>query len=224
MGPVRTSRRSLAASLAAALIAAQSLLALSGAASASAATCPSFKVLHDDRIGAASLPAGNYEVTTQEFQGRGISCQEASRLFTRFLQDWDGNLPNGWRVSAEAPGKATFGRPSIPERPAGFSVRRVGGGGGGNNELGRLCGGTFTVNVASDVGPLFFPKGQYLIYIPAGSGITCRRASVLFTKFLASPGGQLPFPWRVKTQTATFYKSENPTRSAFRIEPANGVS
>lgn len=213
----------LAATFALALIAALSVLALSAAAPASAATCPSFKVLHDDRIGAADLPAGSYEVTTAEFQGRGISCQEASRLFARFLQDWDGNLPSGWRVSAEGPGKATFGRPSIPEKPASFSVRRAGGGGGSNTELGKLCPGTFTVNAGSDVGPLFFPKGQYLVYIPANSGITCRRASVLFTKFLAAPSGTLPFPWRVTVQTATFFKPENPTRSAFRIEPVNGA-
>jgi hypothetical protein len=201
------------------LIVALSLLAASGAAPASAATCPSFKVLHNDRIGAASLPAGSYAVTTDT----GLSCQAASQLFARFLQDWDGNLPKPWRVVASGPGKASFTRSGLP----GFSVARTGGGGtggGGNNELGRLCSGTFTVNAASDVGPLFFPKGQYLVYIPADSGITCRRASVLFTRFLASPGGQLPFPWRVKTQTATFYKSENPTRSAFRIEPVNGVS
>jgi hypothetical protein len=191
---------------------------VSGAAPASAATCPSFKVLHNDRIGAASLPAGNYAVTTDD----GLGCQAASQLFARFLQDWDGNLPKPWRITASDPGKASFTRSGLP----GFSVARTGGGGsgGGNNELGRLCSGTFTVNTASDVGPLSFPKGQYLVYLPARSGITCRRASILFTRFLASPGGQLPFPWRVKTQTATFYKSENPLRSAFRIEPASGVS
>jgi hypothetical protein len=211
-----TPKRLLAA-FSLALVAALSVLALSGAGTASAATCPSFKVLHNDRIGPANLPAGNYTVTTDT----GLSCQAASQLFTRFLQDWDGNLPKPWRVVAEGTGKASFTRGSQP----GFSVARSGGGegGGGNNELGRLCSGTFTVNASTDVGPLFFPKGQYLTYIPAQSGITCRRASVLFTKFLAAPEGQLPFPWRVKTQTATFYKPDNPLRSAFRVEPAGGV-
>lgn len=207
------------------MVAALSLLALGGSGSAAAATCPSFKVLHDDRIGAVVLPAGSYEVTTEEFQGRsGISCQEASRLIARFLQDWDGNLPNGWRARAEGPGKASFARPSIPESPAGFSVQRIGGeGGGGNSELGKLCPSAFTVNAGSDVGPLFFAKGQYLIYIPARSGITCRRASVLFTRFLGWPGGALPEPWQVKTQTATFFKPAQPLRSAFRVETADGV-
>jgi hypothetical protein len=203
----------LAAPLSLALAGALSLLALSFAAPASAATCPSFEVLHNDRIGAASLPAGNYEVSVKA----GLSCEEGSKLFTRFLQDWDGNLPKPWRVTAEGPGKASFTRGDLP----GFTVERVGGGGegGGSPELGRLCSGAFTVNASTDVGPLFFPKGEYALYIPAKSGITCRRASILFTRFLASPGGMLPSPWRVKTQTATFYKPAHPLRSAFRVDP-----
>lgn len=226
MGPVRAFSLRPAAAFALALAAALSLVAIGGAASASAAVCPSFKVLHNDRIGAVSLPAGSYEVTTDEFQGSsGISCQEASRLFARFLQDWDGNLPNGWLARAEGSGKASFDRKSIPESPVGFSVRRTGGseGGGGNSELGRLCPSAFTVNAGANVGPLFFAKGQYLLYIPSRSGITCRRASVLFTRFLGSPDGMLPDPWQVKSQTATFFKPAHPLRSAFRVETADGV-
>jgi len=203
----------LATSAALALVAALSLIALIGPGSASAAPCPSFKVLHNDRIGAANLPAGNYEIKVKA----GLSCEEGSQLFTRFLQDWDGNLPKPWRVVAEGSGKASFTRAGQP----GFSVERIGGGGGGgNNELGKLCTDSYTVNAGSDVGPLFFAKGQYALYLPAKSAITCRRASVLFTRFLAAPGGRLPSPWRVQTQTATFYKPEHPLRSAFRVDPA----
>jgi hypothetical protein len=216
VGPVRASRRRIAAAFSLALVGALSLLALGGAASASAASCPSFKVLHDDRIGAVSLPAGNYAVTVSS----GLSCPASSKLFARFLSDWDGNLPKPWRATAEGSGKATFKGGSLS-----FSVERIGGGGGGGNtELGKLCPGTFTVNAGSDVGPLFFARGQYLTYIPARSAITCRRASVLFTRFLAAPGGMLPDPWQVKAQTATFFKPAHPLRSAFRIEPASGVS
>jgi hypothetical protein len=216
VGPVRTSRRRLAASFSLALLAALSLLALSGAGPASAASCPSFKVLHDDRIGAVSLPAGNYEVTVSA----GLSCSASSKLFARFLSDWDGSLPKPWRATAEGSGKATFTGGGLS-----FSVRlgAGGGGGGGNTELGRLCSGTFTVNAGSEVSPLFFAKGEYLLYIPARSAITCRRSSVLFTRFLAAPGGMLPVPWQVKPQTATFYKPAHPLRSAFRVEPASGV-
>jgi hypothetical protein len=211
----RATSKRLAAGFSLALVAALSTLSLGAAAPAAAAPCPSFKVLHNDRIGPANLPAGNYEVAVEP----GLSCRAASQLFARFLQDWDGNLPKPWKVVANGSGKAAFTHGKLP----GFSVTRSGGGGGGNNELGRLCSGTFTVNAGSDVGPLFFPKGQYLVYLPAKSGITCRRASVLFTRFLAAAEGQLPFPWRVKTQTATFFKPENPVRSAFRVEPASGA-
>jgi len=37
------------------------------------------------------------------------------------------------------------------------------------------------------------------------------------------PRGTLPFPWRLKNQTATFYKPAHPERSAFRIEPIAGA-
>lgn len=216
MRPVPASRRRLAAAFSLALAGVLAVLALGGAASASAAGCPSFRVLHDDRIGAVVLPAGNYEVTV----AGGLSCSASSKLFARFLSDWDGNLPKPWRATAEGSGKATFkgGAQSFSVRLAG------GGGGGGNTEIGKLCPGTFTVNAGTDVGPLYFAKGPYLLYIPAQSGITCRRSSVLFTRFLAAPGGMLPDPWQVKTQTATFFKPAHPLRSAFRVEPANGVS
>lgn len=85
----------------------------------------------------------------------------------------------------------------------------------------RRC--TFTVNSRAIVGPLLFPRGGYLLYIPPRSGITCNRAAVLFTRFLAQPGGRLPFPWRLKNQTATFFKAQNPLRSAFRVEPIGGA-
>jgi hypothetical protein len=199
-----------------ALIPALLLVALGGSAPASAAACPSFKVLHDDRIGAVSLPAGSYEIAPEA----GLSCRASSQLFARFLQDWDGNLPKPWRAVAEGSSQATFTRPG----QAGFSVSRTSGGtGGGNSEIGRLCPGSFTVNAGADVGTLFFAKGRYLLYIPSRSGISCNRASILFTRFLGAPGGALPDPWQVKTQTATFFKPAHPLRSAFRVEPANGV-
>lgn len=211
MSSTRATGKRLATAFSLTLIAALSVLALSAATPASAATCPSFRVLHNDRIGPANLPAGDYQVTTDA----GLSCQAASQLFTRFLQDWDGNLPKPWRVVAQGTGKASFVRTGLP----GFSVSKIGGG-GGNNELGRLCTDRYTVNAGTEVGPLFFAKGQYALYLPPKSKITCRRAAILFTRFLAAPQGQLPFPWRVKTQTATFYKPDHPARSSFRVDPA----
>ena len=210
---VSLGRRSLiAAAFAAALLA----LAIGGTGEAGAATCPSFKVLHDDRIGAASLPAGSYSVTTDD---AGLSCSEASKLFARFLEDFDGNLPAPWKISPQGSGKASFTRAN----QGGFAVARIGGSeeGGSNPLIGMLCPNTFTVNSNAPVGPLVFPKGKYLLYQPAGTGITCNRAAVLFTRFLGQ--GELEFPWKLNLQTATFYKSSNPVRSAFRVEPFAGT-
>lgn len=211
-------RRGIASAALAAVVA---LLLTAGVGSASAAeatTCPTFRVLHNDRIGPANLPAGTYEVIPAG--GSGLTCAQSSALFTRFLEDYDGSLPGGWRVNAQGTGKAVFTRSGGP----GFSVARTRGEEEGNNpELGRLCPGSYTVNHTSIVGPLRFTQGKFLVYIPARSLISCRRASVLFTRFLGQPGGRLPFPWRLLNQTATFYKPAHPLRSAFRIEPLSGT-
>ncbi len=215
-----TGKRGIVAAVVLAAIASLVLtLGLGAGAASGASACPSFRVLHNDRIGAANLPAGIYSVIPGA--ASGLSCAAASQLFTRFLEDYDGNLPGGWRVTAQGTGKASFTRGGNP----GFAVARSGGGEeeGNNPALGRLCPGSFTVNHTSVVGPLRFTKGRFLIYIPARSLISCRRASVLFTRFLAQPGGRLPFPWRVVNQTATFYKPTHPLRSAFRIEPLSGT-
>lgn len=204
-----------------ALAAALALLGLGlGATSARAASCPSFRVLHDDRIGPAVLPAGSYRVTT--VPSSGLTCPGAAKLFARFLEDYDGVLPTPWRVSGQGSGKALFTRGG----KAGFSVAlgSDGGEGGGNDELGALCRNTFTVNSNVVLGPITFAKGKYLLYLPSGSGIGCNRAAVLFTRFLGSPGGRLPSPWRLESQTATFYKPQHPARSAFRVEPLAGAN
>jgi len=216
VSPLRASRRRLSVAFAAGLVAALALVSLGGG-SAAAATCPTFRVLHNDRIGAANLPAGNYELTVDA----GLDCRGASKLFARFLQDWDGNLPGPWHLVAAGNGKASFVNKGYP----GFSVSRVELPSDGGNELiGRLCPGTFTVNAGTRVDGLLFAKGRYLIYLPRKSAMPCRRAAILFTRFLASPGGELPEPWHLSGDTATFEKYPHFQRSAFRIEPANGVS
>jgi hypothetical protein len=212
---------SVGALLAIAIIAALTLVISSGsgATAATVGACPSFRVLHNDRIGAANLPAGSYAVTPAA--SSGLTCARASALFTRFLEDYDGVLPTPWRVIAQGSGKAAFARGNSD----GFSVARTGGGEEEetNPSLGKLCAGTYTVNHRTIVGPLAFNKGRFLLYIPPRSLISCRRASVLFTRFLGQPGGRLPFPWKVINQTATFYKPAFPLRSAFRIEPYAGT-
>jgi hypothetical protein len=191
------------------------LAVTSSSAIAAPATCPSFRVLHDDRIGPAVLPAGSYTISSPV----ALTCKATSRLFSRFLEDYDGVLPRPWTVAAGGTGKAAFKTVGA----IAFSVKRSSGGGGEESPaLGALCSGSFTVNASTQVGPLFFPKGPYLLYIPSRSGISCNDASVLFTSFLGA-GGTLPEPWRTITQTATFYKLANPQHSAFRVEPLSGA-
>jgi hypothetical protein len=181
-----------------------------------AKTCPGFKVLHNDRIGAAVFPAGTYTVTNE---GASLTCKSSAELFARFLEDYDGVLPTPWKVSAESSGNASFLRGTAP----GFSVSltKKEKEGGTNPDLGTLCPNTFTVNSTTVVGPLRFTKGKFLIYLPSGTGISCNQAVILFQRFLGA-GGPLPPPWKLINQTATFYKPANPTRTAFRIEPLAG--
>jgi hypothetical protein len=189
------------------------------AAAEATKACPGFKVLHDDRIGAVSFPAGTYRVNLED---PSLNCKSSAELFARFLEDWDGNLPKPWTVAGEGTGKASFGRGSLGGFSTELTAKAKGEESGGTNpDLGTLCPGTFTVNSTTTIETLRFTKGAFLIYLPKGSGITCNRASVLFTKFLGS-GGTLPSPWKLLNQTATFYKPSNPTRSAFRIESPNG--
>jgi hypothetical protein len=183
--------------------------------------CPGFKVLHNDRIGNVSFPAGTYTVN---LENPSLSCKSSAELFARFLEDWDGNLPQPWEVQSDeggGPGSAFFMRGPR----AGFSVELTAKakeeGSGTNPDLGTLCPGTFTVNSTTQIETLRFTKGAFLIYLPKGSGLACGQASRLFTKFLGA-GGKLPSPWKLTNQTATFYKPSNPTRSAFRIESPNG--
>jgi hypothetical protein len=179
--------------------------------------CPGFRVLHNDRIGPAVFPAGNYAITLED---SSLTCKSGAELFARFLEDYDGVLPTPWKVAPEASGKSSFTRGALP----GFSVELTGKGGeeGGTNvDLGKLCPHTFTVNSTTVVGSLRFTKGAFLIYLPSGSGISCNQAVILFQRFLGA-GGPLPAPWKLLNQTATFYKPSNPTRSAFRIEPLSG--
>jgi hypothetical protein len=220
-------RRSRAALVAlGALLAVLVLAVATGRASAAAPkpaapatkSCPSFRVLHNDRIGAAVFPAGNYTITLEDAT---LDCKTGGELFARFLEDFDGVLPTPWKVSPEASGKSSFLRGAVP----GFAVELTGKGGeeGGTNPvLGQLCPNTFTVNSSTVIRPLRFTKGKFLIYLPAGSAINCEQAVVLFHRFLgASPN--LTSPWKLMSQTATFYKPANPTRSAFRIEPLAGA-
>jgi hypothetical protein len=183
-------------------------------AAAAGANCPTFRVLHNDRIGRAVLPAGTYNVHLT--RGSKLSCAKASSLFARFLQDFDGNIAP-WRVVPKGAGKARFLKPGN----RGFAVARVGGGGGGgrNPRLGHLCPGTFHVLHNDRIGPLFFPAGIYQIYIPNHSLVPCKGASKHFARFLAFPSGVLPGNWQMKSNRAVFFLKHRPAKRRFRVDP-----
>jgi len=185
-------------------------------AAPAAPTCPGFRVLHDTRIGAAVLPAGTYTVT---LEAASLTCKSSAELFAGFLENFNGVLPSPWKVVPESSGTAAFLRSGKPGFSVELTKRSEGGEGAGgtNPQLGQLCPKPFTVTADTVIRPLRFTKGKFLIYLPAGSAITCGQAAVLFTRFLDA-GTTLP-PWKLTNQTATFYKPASPTRSAFRIEP-----
>lgn len=180
-----------------------------------------FRVLHNDHIGKLSLPKGNYRITILS-SGRP-SCDQASALFTRFLEDWDGKLPGGWKVGVRD--QVFYRAPGV-----GFNVKRVGrGGGGGEGEEsggrghhpanGRFCPGTFRVLNNDRIGPLRLAKGRYWIILLRNRGLSCKQASRLFTRFLQDYDGNLPPPWVLEPQTASFLRSASGV--GFRVKPVS---
>ena len=79
--------------------------------------CPgTFRVLHDDRIGALRLPAGAYRISRTGTGGPG--CRRISRVLARFLDIPSGRLPRPWRLNAAT---GTFTRGS----GGGFRLKAV---------------------------------------------------------------------------------------------------
>lgn len=59
--------------------------------------CPNtFEVLHNDRIGELRLPKGEYHIT--RLTPTSPSCDRAAKLFAKFLEDTNGDLPPNWRL------------------------------------------------------------------------------------------------------------------------------
>jgi len=188
------------------------LLAMPSGASAAAGAetaaaplrCPAtFHVLHNDRIGRLKLREGHYRIKVLDDQA--LSCQRASKLFARFLQDFDGNLPGRWRLNVPT---ATFTKRGTE---VGFSVKKVrrrSGSGGGKHPSGRhdKCP-TFEVLHNDQIGNVRFPRGTY--QMTALGRLSCQRASNRFADFLQDTDGNLPSPWRLKGKTGTFLRGDS---------------
>jgi len=193
------------------------LVSLMAAGRADAASnCPNtFRVLHNDHIGKLSLRKGNYRITV--VNKNKLSCQKASNLFTKFLTDFDGNLPDGWIVKARQSAFVKTGN-----RQKGFSVRRIGSGdrGGGRHPARgeKICPGTFQVQHNDHIGRLELPKGPYTITVIKKRRISCERATNLFARFLQIPSGDLPGGWRLKAPSGTFLKRHK--GYGFRVKQA----
>jgi hypothetical protein len=216
--PLRLRRLGAPAALAATLLA----CALATPASAQTPTaCPAtFAVLHDDRIGALSLPAGNYAITVAD--PARLSCAAASDRFRQFLQDFDGALPSPWRLD---PATGTFTGPS----GQGFSVARTaqpsGGGGGSHPATGTRCPATFDVLHDDRIGALRLPAGAYSITLLSIGRLSCAQASARFTAFLRDYDGKLRGGWIVDPETGTFLRG---ALVGFRVKavgpPAGGAT
>src|SRR5215210_8455749 len=184
-------------------------------------SCPTFfRVLHNDRIGRLKLRAGNYRITLLAVGN--LSCGRASRLFARFLEDFDGRLPRPWRLILST---ATFQRGSST---VGFRVKPAVGpppspsGGGKHPRNGNRCPGTFRVLHRDRIGRLRLPAGPYRITLLSGRGLNCRGASRNFRRFLQGAAGNLPRPWRLNVQTGTFTRGRG-SRTGFRVKPVRLV-
>src|SRR5262245_30181526 len=140
-------------------------------AAAAPLRCPAtFQVLHNDRIGRLKLPQGHYRIRILD--DRELSCARASKLFAKFLQDFDGVLPGPWRLKVST---ATFIKRGTD---VGFRVKkgRRSGSGGGKHPNGphERCP-TFKVLHNDRIGNVRFPKGTY--QMTALGGFTCQKSS-----------------------------------------------
>jgi len=187
-------------------------------AQAAELSCPTFRVLHNDRIGALNLPKGTYNVTV--LNSATLSCASASKLFAEFLQDYDGKLRSPWIVNV-ASSSFTKGRGST----TGFKVARTTGTGGdsGGGSTSASCPGYFQVVHNDSIGSFKVPAGNYRLTLIDPNKFTCAKAVKRFQEFLLDYDGVLPRSWRLKKSSATFYKPKNPS-VGFNINKAYGPS
>ncbi|HEY6780451.1 MAG TPA: hypothetical protein VI111_05810 [Thermoleophilaceae bacterium] len=184
----------------------------------SSRVCPSyFSVLHNDHVGSFRIPKGRYRVTLLSV-GR-ISCDQASKYFAQFLDDFDGILPRPWFVD---PSTGSFMRGS---RYIGFRIKSWSGpfppnsgGGGTHPSKGGKCPSTFRVVHDDRIGTLRLPGGPYVV--TAFGSVSCTQAAKQFASFLNNDYiGALPRPWRLQATSGTFLKGGG-TRNGFRVKPA----
>jgi hypothetical protein len=172
-----------------------------------------FTVLHNDRIGSFSIPRGRYRITLLGYSG--VTCSQASTLFARFLQDFDGILPRPWFLD---PSTGSFMRGS---RHVGFRIKPYVDDGGTSNGgrypvRGETRCPTFRVLHNDRIGRLALPRGTYNVWVRGR--LTCAQSTRLFVQFLDAPTGDLPSPWVVNARSASFSRGPG-SPTGFRVKP-----
>lgn len=185
-------------------------------AQAAPVSCPKFRVMHNDRIGNVSFPAGPYAVTL--LNGNKLTCARSTTLFQEFLQDWDGRLRAPWRLTAR--GKSRTFRAGNSNR--GFRVKPSNSGDGkkGGNS-GRSCPGYFRVVHNDSIGSFKVPRGKYRLTLLNSRKLNCRQAVRRFQEFLLDFNGRLPYPWKLNPIQGIFFKS-TAGRTGFKVNRAYG--
>lgn len=182
-------------------------------------SCPSFQVLHDDRIGNLQLAAGAYAITVNT--ASTLTCAQASDFFRQFLEDFDGRLSGGWQVTIST---KTFSR-SSPRQS--FSVARTGsqpstGGSPVQPDIGGgTCPATFQMLHDDHIGAFAIPAGDYRLNLIAAGRMTCDEAATALASFLQAYNGRLSRQWFVDPETGTFLKGS--VNVGFWIEPMTGT-
>jgi hypothetical protein len=172
----------LAVSLA---LAVASLAAFAGTAGAKSTPCTAtFTVLHNDRSGGVTLPAGLYRVSTSN-----LNCLTASNFFKTFLSKYTNAIP-GWKTTVLGKGNGTYRRSSDDSS---FTVKLIkakgGKNSGGPQNSNDTCTTTFTVLHNHHSGGVTLPAGLYRI---TSATLSCSAASNFFETFLFTDNTTIP--------------------------------
>jgi hypothetical protein len=208
-----------------ALVAAVVLLVCAAPAMAAPAQAPkrlvcpnTFQVLHNDKVGALSLPAGAYQLTVAD--PAKLPCARAAKDLTEFLSDFDGKLRRPWTVNAS---QSTFQRGM--DGATSFSVARTGAPSGGQpptNPTANACPGFFRILNTDHIGTLALPRGAYRITLLHPKTLSCAAATRQLASFLQDFNGRLARPWTLDNASATFTRGNGTGAPGFRIKPAVG--
>ena len=181
---------------------------------AQAATCPTFSVLHNDRIGKLQLPAGPYNVSTSK-----LTCAESTSLFAEFLDDYDGKLRPPWKTTVLGVGHGRFTKGGTSVNFTVTKTSKPSGGGGGGSHGALACTTPYKVTRTEEIQSLTIKAGRYRI-TRLGTALTCGQAARLLGTFLKDFGGPLPNGWTLLPDSGAFVRGS--LSYGFRIKPYVG--